>query len=94
MKIPKKLKIGGHWVNVVLDEHMPEGLDAEYQSDKLLIRIDAHNPQSIKESSLIHEIMHVLNGTFDSDTLGHSLLDSLSEQLYQVLKDNNLLNES
>lgn len=91
MRIPTELKIGGHIVRVVLDEHMPENMDAEYQSDQLLIRIDANNPQSIKESSLIHEIMHVLNGTFDSDVMGHSLLDSLSEQLYQVLSDNDML---
>lgn len=91
MTIPSELKIGGHTVRVILDDHMPEGMDAEYQSDKLLIRICSKVPQSIKESSLIHEILHVLNGTFDSDTVGHSLLDSLAEQLYQVLSDNDLL---
>jgi hypothetical protein len=91
MKIPSELKIGGHTIKVILDEHMPEDLDAEYISHKQIIRLDAFNPQSLLESSLIHEIMHVLNGTFDNDTLGHSLLDSLAEQLYQVLSDNDLL---
>lgn len=86
------LKIGGHRVKVKLDPHMPEGMDAEYQSDNLLIRICSDVPPTIKESSLIHEIFHVLNGTFDSEVLGHALMDSLAEQLYQVLADNGLLN--
>lgn len=61
------------------------------QFTKGIITIDEEIPQSQKESTLIHEIFHCLNTTMDASTLGHAMLDSLSEQFYQVLKDNHLL---
>jgi hypothetical protein len=36
--------------------------------------------------ALIHEAMHFMNSS-----LNHALLDSLAEQIYQVLADNKLL---
>ena len=48
-------------------------------------------PQTHKEATLIHEIFHVMNSTIGVSKVGHSLLDSLSEQFYQVLHDNKML---
>lgn len=90
MEIPQELKIGGHRMRVELVD-LPDDIDGEYDNQELLISINRNLPQSMKESTLIHEIMHALNGTFDSETFAHSLLDSMAEQLYQVLKDNQLL---
>lgn len=42
--------------------------------------------QSQKEATLLHEAMHFCN-----TTIKHDLLDSLAEQLYQILSDNKLL---
>lgn len=47
-------------------------------------------PQSQKESTLIHEIIHICNTEVGSEN-HHALISSLAEQLYQVLKDNKLL---
>lgn len=93
MKIPEQLKIGGHIIRVDASAEM-EGLDGEFDTQKNLIRICAALPQSQKEATLIHEIFHALNVTMDdTNHFGHALLASLSEQFYQVLKDNNLLND-
>lgn len=87
MKIPKKLKIGGHLVSVVFDSTRFETDDSGLSDrNKNEIVIDRHLAQSQQESTLIHEILHYINAPLD-----HALLDSLSEQLYQVLSDNDLL---
>lgn len=89
MKIPKKLKIGGHQFTV--KEVKDYGAMGSTETRKNLITICEDAPQTQKESTLLHEIFHCINTTFGSDMVSHSLLDSFSEQLYQVLKDNKLL---
>lgn len=87
MIIPKKLKIGGHEYKVIVStENLGADDYGELDMETNTISISPRIPQTNKESTLIHEIMHAINTTLD-----HELLDSLSEQLYQVLKDNNLL---
>jgi len=90
MIIPKKLKIGGHCFTIRIDKGMDD-INGETDWDTNLIRISKTLPQNHKEAALIHEVFHVLNSTLDSTTVGHALLDSLSEQFYQVLADNKLL---
>lgn len=88
MKIPKKLKIGGHIYKIIWKDDWGDNNDLgktdfvreEIWLNKLLMS------QTAKESTLIHEILHAIN-----TTLNHELLDSLAEQLYQVLADNRLL---
>ena len=91
MNIPESLKIGGHTIKVQFVSTLPDDVDGEYDNEKLTISISDRLPQSMKESTLFHEIMHALNGTFDADVTAHALLDSLSEQLYQVFSDNHLI---
>lgn len=89
-----KLKIGGHLYKVVLKNLDKENELASCDYNKATISIDKNIViQSIKESALIHEILHACNSTFGYDGVEHGLLDSLAEQLYQVLKDNDLLNQ-
>jgi hypothetical protein len=42
--------------------------------------------QEMKEATFIHEVFHTLNTTID-----HTLLDSLSTQMFQVLKDSSII---
>ena len=90
MIIPKTLKIGGHTFEI--DSSLPL-LDmngkTEFKEGKIYICSDI--PQTQKESTLIHEVLHVINSTMSDSDTGHMLQDSISEQLYQVLKDNDLL---
>lgn len=78
------LKIGGHDYTLIFSPTMEELGKTIYNDRIIMINKDAD--RSIQESTLIHEILHALNSQLD-----HTLLDSLAEQLYQVLKDNNLL---
>ena len=93
MRIPKTLKIGGHIVKIVLKSPVNNGGDCgEADFDKNQIILDKKLTQSMKELTLIHEIFHFLNSDFHGDSpWSHALLESLSQQFYQVLKDNKLL---
>jgi hypothetical protein len=88
MIIPKSLKIGGHIYKIIQDD-TGEDLGFTY-TGKLEIHLDKEMKKSQKEAILLHEIFHCLNTTFDKGDR-HAILDSIAEQLYQVLKDNNLL---
>jgi len=80
MTIPKKLRIGAHTFKIQIKDIEACGYT---DRNKIIIAISDQLTQSQKESTLIHEIFHVLNNELD-----HALLDSLSEQLYQVIKEN------
>lgn len=86
MEIPPTLKIGGHLFTIQLKEL--EATNGETSWKENTITIDQTLPQSHKEATLLHEIIHVLNTTIDSNPFGHAFMDSLSEQIYQVLADN------
>lgn len=91
MKIPNKIKIGGHIIKIDISKELKD-LNGQADTSTNTIRICKLLPQSQKESTLIHEIFHFLNTTFDGpDSITHALIDSLSEQLYQVLSDNKML---
>lgn len=84
MKIPKKLKIGGHqYVVQFVKEFDKCGVT---NRDKGTISISAELPKSQQEATFLHEMLHAINNELD-----HPLLDSLSEQLYQALSENRML---
>jgi hypothetical protein len=89
----KYLKIGGHQVELKIEDLDSRNLLGETDFNNPSIVIDKNTCQSFKESSLLHEVMHAQNTTLDSNEFGHSLLASLSEQMYQFLSDNGLLNK-
>lgn len=82
--LTRHLKIGGHDYTLIFSQTMEE-LGKTIYNDRIIM-INADASRTIQESTLIHEILHALNSQLD-----HTLLDSIAEQLYQVLKDNNLL---
>ncbi len=88
MKIPKQVKIGGHIYSI--DFKNLEDDVGQCDTANLKITIEKDAKQSIKESTLLHEAVHAMNPTFD-DGDRHALMDSLTEQIYQFLKDNNFL---
>lgn len=83
MKIPKTLKIGGHTVPIKILPALPA--DGYYVHDSSHIELRKELNSSMKEQTLLHEIFHAINSELD-----HPLMESLSQQLYQVLKDNKL----
>ena len=88
-QIPKKLKIGFHIYKVQKVPYWEGGDDGDagmIDYEKGVIYINSKMPQTEQERTLFHEIGHSINTVID-----HTLLESLSEQLYQVLHDNKLL---
>lgn len=88
MKLPKTLKVGGHTIKVTVYP-LPDGVDGEFSTETNEIRISDRLAPSQIGATLLHEIMHAMNSEFDKD-LEHIILESLSQQLYQVLHDNKL----
>ena len=89
MKIPKKLKIGGHVVTVKVVDNVAneEGTTwaGGWTGSQNLIEIRKAQVQSQKEVTLLHEILHCINLQ-----LNHDHVEFLSQALYQVIKDNKL----
>lgn len=88
MKFPKSLRIGGHTIKVTLFD-APDGIDGDFSSETNEIRIDKKLPPSQRAVTLLHEILHACNSEFNKP-FEHIILESLSQQLYQVLTDNKL----
>lgn len=83
MKVPATLKIGAHRFRVKVAKLDKCG---ELDREKSTIFLADWLSPTQRDVTLIHEIFHAINNELD-----HALLDSLSEQLYQVLQDNRLL---
>jgi Zn-dependent peptidase ImmA (M78 family) len=88
--IPKILKIGAHTytIHVVTPPILTED-DASQGANcpkRNIIEINSSLAPSHQVVTLLHEILHTLNSE-----LNHVVLDSLAEQLTQVLLDNDLL---
>lgn len=103
MRIPKKLKIGGHWIDVIFPYIFTERTDRLADFDFCLkkIRIAEYDLCNEKRAlsgiivSMIHEILHAIdcqNGhQIFEDKIGENALCGLSEGIYQVLIDNGFL---
>jgi hypothetical protein len=83
MTIPDKFISQGIWWTVKFTPDIEDNGATDY--DLCEIRIREQLPQAQKEATFLHEIGHTINTSID-----HALLDSLTMQIYQVLKDNNL----
>ena len=92
MKIPSKLKIGGHWFEVVFKNEVNDNYDKSGSghawNNKITIQKDMM--QSKKESTFLHEIVHEINWQLGLNLDEHQT-DCLGESMYQVLVDNNFL---
>ncbi len=86
MKLPHSLKIGAYTFKVILVKEWEGEHLGKCDYDEETISIRASLSQTGKEQTLFHEILHAINSELD-----HALLESLSQQLYQVLKDNRML---
>lgn len=88
MKIPKTLKIGAHSYKVieVSAGRLGSTDDASVDKEKGVITINKNLMQSEKETTLIHEVLHVMN-----NEIQHQMIESLAQQIYQFLHENKLL---
>lgn len=93
MKIPKKIKIGGHWFNIIYNNGDTGFRDSGFKGSwSNIIVLNNGLKQSKRESVLLHEIIHEISWQHDLD-LKEEEVSTIAEGLYQVLVDNKLLKE-
>lgn len=91
MSIPDRIRFLGHEYEVLqVSANEVEGHNGDVWFKLHKIRIDKDIPESRKQSTLLHEILEVINSHFDLK-LNHRVIECLEETLYAVLKDNGLL---
>ncbi len=97
MKLPLSLKIAGYRYGVVYEAHRSRDRGTENpatcNSHVQTIWIDTDQHREGQESSLIHEIIEALDYHYELK-LSHQTIATLETALYQVLKDNELAEQS
>ena len=94
MKIPNKLKVGGHEYKVEItktyDEKKEHNNWGQTNHVKLKIYLDEGLANTKMEETFIHELLHAVD-SHQGNILKEGQVDKIANTLYAVLKDNNLL---
>ena len=91
MKIPEKIKIGGHWITVekVGDKELESDLGS-FNNWYQYIRINENDTaENLQAETFLHEIFEAIKKKFEIK-IKHQDLTILSELLFQVIIDNKL----
>lgn len=93
MRIPKKMKIGGHIykVEVVNLIDNDENIFGQCCADTNTIRLKKTSSQSTQDVAFIHEIFHVINCHVINWEVDEEKTEYLAQALYQTFSDNKLL---
>lgn len=91
MKIPEKLKVIGHTYEIRMTNEARLGMSSPGTQCCNLLRIELSptEPESRTAEIFLHEIFEAINGHLELN-LEHPQITSLSEGLFQVLRDNEL----
>ena len=94
MKIPNKIKIGGHEYSVKITKVTDEAKGASnwgrsYHATQKIF-IDKELSRTKQEETFVHEIVHCIESFMESNSKENHVT-RFSNGLYQVLKENNLL---
>lgn len=105
MRIPKQIKVGGHWFTIKYPYIFQERFDRYAQCDdaKKIIYITDRDGNGEKRAdsaiiaTFIHELLHAIDMNmghhiFDGNE-GENKIEGFSEGLYQVLTDNGFLKD-
>ena len=106
LKIPSKLKIGGHIWDIKYPYIFTERFDryAQCNDAKKIIFLSAADmngdelPSSVVLVSFIHELLHAASFLIGQEDIfsgdeGEKIVTALSETIYQILVDNKELHE-
>ena len=96
MKIPLKIKIGGHQYEIKVIDGDVSGMSEAglcYRNNHIIFINKADfMDESAKNVTLFHEIIEAINYNYELK-LPHQAITILAETIYQVLIDNKLLNK-
>ena len=97
MKIPRKIKVGGHNYKIIKGHPFTEdyGTDGQIFHGSCVIKLaSASYNQKMSHSRLgetfCHELMHAIDCTYNANKLNEATTNRLAEGLFQVLKDNDI----
>lgn len=93
MKIPKKLKIAGYEYSVEFSEDLARDKDlfGDFNGRMQRIRIEKSLTKERQFGVLLHEIIEAIDYHYQLE-LEHNKIKAFETALYQVLKDNDMLN--
>jgi len=96
MKLLDKVKVGGHWYNVVFPYTFKERIDLDGHTDNDILEIKISQGdcagQKLAEGKIeelfLHELLHIVDDVYNASALDEPTVKRLGQGLYQVLKDN------
>lgn len=95
MKIPNKMRIAGIDYKVIKEKSMAlnEGLAGSHTAHLCEIRLQTkgYNQQKT-EQTFFHEVIHAIGDHYINNELTERQVDNLATGIYQVLKDNKIIN--
>lgn len=102
MKIPKKVKIGGHWFKVLFPYKFIERSDVDGHTDMDTFEIKIANgdgvSQKLADSKImelfLHEIIHAIDHVYNASQLDEKTVRRLGQGLFQFMSDNGYLNNA
>jgi len=95
MKIPKRLKLGGHVMTVekIDPATIPAALVPEFigrwDTRAATLTIMGGQSESCEAVTFLHEILEAVSALYELE-LEHPKISALAEHLFQVLRDNRL----
>jgi len=91
MKIPEKIKIGGHEIKIERVNTKDIDSAGEFNGfyDVIRLRIDHDSVESCVAECFLHEIIEAIKMK-NNLAIDHTHLTVLSEGLFQVMRDNKL----
>jgi len=89
LKIPSKVKIGAHWLDVVYKTEKDDGYESSGTRmglyDKIILQDEMI--RSKQEETLLHEVIHEIGDLYGLELVEKQVYP-LGESFYQVLADN------
>ena len=92
MKIPEKIKMGGHTITVTIRGLSDVEIDGSvgvfgyFDSEKLEIHVDSNSPATLQWETFIHEIIEA-TCFFTETPLPHSTIQSFGLLISQAVAD-------
>lgn len=92
MKIPDKIKLGAHNITIqkVPMSEIENGGLFDSLNYNIRLRNDINEPESKRSECFLHEIIESIRYIHNME-INHKEVTTLSECLFQVIRDNNLI---
>ena len=90
IKIPSRLKIGGHYVSIfyedkLMDNHGKYG-QSRFAECEIALQ-DRDMAESSKVQSLLHEILHFIDRAYNNCNMDEATIDAVATGLHAMLVD-------